>query len=487
MNLLKTIKTNLSPYKRELIFGPILKLIEAMIEVSLPILIATTIDQLTSITTKHLFIRGLLFLFLIIVGLFCAMIAQLYAAKASQGFGTNLRNHLFKHILSLSNSQIEQFGSSSFVNRITTDVTNLEVGVAMLIRLVIRVPFICIGSFIMVWILNKQLAITLLASVILLSICIYLIMQCASRLHRKANQKLDVLALSIKENLMNIRLIRSFVSQVKETKKFQKKNQEFFSFSRAANLISGLLNPMSIFILDIAILFILYLSNFRIANDTLSQGSLIAIINYISQILLAVIVLSNLVAIYAKCFASIRRIQEVFAMKSKIIGGNLTEFSSSPAAIELKNVCFSYNASIPFLSHINLTIKKGEIIGIVGLTGSGKTTFLNLLNRSIDITSGILTLFGKEIQEYHLDFLRTQVRFIEQKPKFLTSSIQENVSLSSSISEKELHNALLQSESLEFVNSLKNKEKTLLENNASNLSGGQKQRISLARAFVRNS
>lgn len=301
----------LSKYKKDFIIGPIFKLIEAIIEVFLPFIIAQIINNLSNTNTNTIIKYTGIMLVLIIIGLACAVIAQYIAAKTSQGFGTELRNKLFSHVLKLSNKQIEKYGTSAIVNRITNDILNLEVAVAMFIRLVIRVPFIFIGSLIMVYVLDSTISKILFVSTVILAVCIYVIIKKASKYQQKANTKLDKIALKVKENLLNIRLVKSFGTEKLEEQKFQKSNNENYKLSQKANIFSNLLNPVSVVILDFTIALVLYIGGIKISNNYMPQGNLIAIINYISQMILAVIVLSNLITIYTKSFVSYKRIKEI--------------------------------------------------------------------------------------------------------------------------------------------------------------------------------
>ena len=301
----------LSKYKKDFIIGPIFKLIEAIIEVFLPFIIAQIINNLSNINTSTIIKYTGIMLVLIIIGLACAEIAQYIAAKTSQGFGTELRNKLFSHVLKLSNKQIEKYGTSAIVNRITNDILNLEVAVAMFIRLVIRVPFIFIGSLIMVYVLDSTISKILFVSTVILAVCIYVIIKKASKYQQKANTKLDEIALKVKENLLNIRLVKSFGTEKLEEQKFQKSNNENYKLSQKANIFSNLLNPVSVVILDFTIALVIYIGGIKISNNYMPQGNLIAIINYISQMILAVIVLSNLITIYTKSFVSYKRIKEI--------------------------------------------------------------------------------------------------------------------------------------------------------------------------------
>ena len=331
----------LSKYKKDLIIGPIFKLIEAIIEVFLPFIIAQIINNLSNTNTNTIIKYTGIMLVLIIIGLACAVIAQYIAAKTSQGFGTELRNKLFSHVLKLSNKQIEKYGTSAIVNRITNDILNLEVAVAMFIRLVIRVPFIFIGSLIMVYVLDSTISKILFVSTVILAVCIYVIIKKASKYQQKANTKLDEIALKVKENLLNIRLVKSFCTERLEEQKFQKSNNENYKLSQKANIFSNLLNPVSVVILDFTIALVLYIGGIKISNNYMPQGNLIAIINYISQMILAVIVLSNLITIYTKSFVSYKRIKEILQeTPEKDDEEKNIKIKNTDIAIEFKNVNF---------------------------------------------------------------------------------------------------------------------------------------------------
>ena len=475
----------LSSYKKELFFGPILKLIEAIIEVGFPYIIANIINNLENTNTSLIIKYTIIMIIMVIVGLVCAISAQYIAAKTSQGIGTNLRNETFSHVLKLSNRQIEKIGSSVIVNRITNDILNLELAVAMFIRLVIRVPFIFIGSLIMVGILNDKIAKILLISTILLGISIYFIIKKASKFQKLANEKLDKISLKVKENLVNVRAVRSFCSQNKEKQKFEDTNNHKYKLDKKANIFSNLLNPISMLILDITIVVILYSGVIQINIGNLSNGSLIAIINYISQMILAVIVLSNLITIYTKSFVSLKRVKQILLLKPDMTNTeSLEKFKNNDISVEFKNVYFEYEKDKPFLKNINLQIFSNEKIGIIGLTGSGKSTLLQLINRNYDVTKGKINIFNKDIKSYKLEQLKNNIKLIEQKPSFFTNTIKENVKMGKNISKQEVIEALKKSESYEFIEKMKDGIYTNLENNANNLSGGQKQRISISRAFV---
>ena len=480
---MKTLLKYLRKYKINLIVGPILKLLEAIIEVLLPIIIAFFIDNYNIFSTTELIYYSVGLIILVLLGLIFACSAQYIAAITSQGYSKTLREKLFAHIQKVPSNKLNSIGSSAIVNRIINDVTNLETGIAMFIRLVIRVPFIFIGSIIMISLINIQIAINVLVASIILFLVILLIAKSASKIYQKANLQLDKLTLRIKENLTNIKLIRSFVTQNTEKTKFDKVNNLTYIYSKLATILSFLLNPVSIFILNFTTLIVLNISNVEFGFGNLSKGEIIAIINYISEMLLAVVVLSNLVAIYTKAFASLKRIIELFDLKENKQTGNLKEFKPSNFVFDISNVNFSY-FSTANLKDISLQVKPGESIGIIGLTGSGKSTFLRLLNNSLNISSGSLKLYGEDINKYDPSFLKSNITYIGQKPDFITATIFENISLGRDTSKEEIQKSLELSNASEFVNQKENSLNFVLQNNASNLSGGQKQRINIARGFI---
>lgn len=476
---MKEIFIVLKTYKKGLIIGPIFKLIEAIIEVCLPLMMARIIDS--NFNTNTLAITGGIMLVLVIAGVIFAILAQYIAAKTSQGFGTDIRNKVFAHVEKLSKNQITKFGSSNITNRIIYDTTNLEQAVAMFIRLVIRVPFICIMSFVMTFIINKQISGILFVAIIVFAILIYIIVNKSSKYLKSAQKELDNIVSKVKETITNIRLVRSFVTQKKEIGKFENINKKRDETLLKSNVVSAFLNPATTFVLNITIVLILYLSNINIATGKISGGELIAIINYITQILAAIIVLSNLIIIYTRSYTSAIRIAEVLNEKEEKHNGNITEFGKSKIAIEFKNVDYSYTDK-EYIKDMNFKIEEGQTIGIVGGTGSGKTTILQLINNTYNAKNGEVLLYGKNIQEYNYNFIKSNIDFISQDIMLLNDTIENNVLLGRE--KDKLMYALKEADALEFVEKLDLREKYLIREGGVNLSGGQKQRIAIARAYI---
>ena len=480
---MKKLFRYLKKYKKNLILGPLFKLFEAIIEIALPMMMAYLIDHDTDFSTRTFTYYLVFLLVLVIIGFSFAVIAQYIAAKTSQGYSKDLRKSLFYHIQSLPAYKLKTLGTSAIVNRIINDVTNLETGVAMFIRLVIRIPFIFIGAITMIFVINTNLALIVLLSSILLFLLIFIIAKIASNLYGKANAYLDKITLKIKENLTNLKLIRSFVTQDKEYHKFEKLNMANNRFNKFANICSNVLNPISIFVLNITILFILNRSDSLFYSEMITKGEMIAIINYITEMLLAVVVLSNLVTIYTKCFSSSSRIIEILNLKPDIQNGTISTLKDAPIVIKMDHVSFSYTTN-PFLENISLEIQKGEIVGFIGLTASGKSTIFNLLNRTFDVNSGNISIFGKNIKDYEHTFLKDSIYLINEHPYFLTDTIFENIALGRTKNKEDIQNALMLAEANDFVSQYTDYLDYRLTNNASNLSGGQRQRLHIARAFI---
>lgn len=480
---MKELVSHLKNYRKELILGPLFKLMEAIIEVFLPLFMAYLIDNPTS----NLLFSGILMVGLILLGTLCAIFAQYLAAKTSQNYGNTIRDILFQKLLNLSSKDMQNLNSTSLVNRLTDDVTWLETGIAMFIRLVIRVPFLCISAFVMTFFLSRTIGFLLLFVTVLLGISISLVFRFSSPIHQKSNRFLDKLTSHVRENLTNVRIVRSLLSQKREQEKGEYWNKETYRSIQKAYRLSGLLTPISTILLNTTILIVLRICEVPIETGNLSEGSLIAIINYISQMLLAILVFSNLVTIYTKSYSSAKRIEEILETPSRKDTGTLQEITPSPIAIRFQNASFSYTNSKPFLENLDFEIKQGEIIGILGLTGSGKTTLFHLIHGDISCTNGEIYLFDKKLSEYTSSMLKEAICFLAQKPSFLSNTIFHNISISLTPLKEEVISALQNAEAWDFVKLFPEKTDHLLENEANNLSGGQKQRIALSRAFVRHS
>lgn len=489
--LFKLIKF-LKPYKKECILGPMFKLLEAILELLLPTLMAFIINKgIRTHNTSYVFHLGAVMVILSILGFFSSMTCQYFAAKASQGFGTNLRNTIFEHISSFSYVEIDKFGTSSLVNRITNDINQLQLAVAMFIRLVVRAPFICIGSIIMAMLLDFKLSLILIAFTPVFAIILYFVLNKTSPLYSAYQRKLDKLGLVLEENLSGVRVIRSFAKTRTEQARFNSSNDDLTATAVHVGKISALLNPLTSLIMNMAIITILLVGGLRINSGSLSQGSIIAFINYVTQILLALIVVSNLVIIFTKAFASAKRVNEILETSSSITDSTNTidNKSNISPAIRFENVSFGYSdTGDTVLENISLSINHGQTIGIIGSTGSGKSTFVNLMARFYDATRGEIFVNGINIKAYPLKNLRNIISVVPQKALLFTGTIAENIRWGKKdATMEEIKRACNIAQADEFISTLPKGYNTEVVRGGLNFSGGQKQRLTIARAVVSKS
>lgn len=490
------LKSYLRPYLKESILGPFFKLLEAILELLLPTIVALIINHgIGEKDTDYVLKMGSLMLIMTVLGFGCAMICQYYAARASQGFGTSLRDTLFKHIFTFSHKEMDRFGTSSLVNRITNDVNQLQVAVAMLIRLVIRAPFICIGAIIMSMILDFRLALIVLASTPIFGIVLYLVITKSSPLYRSYQKKLDQIALVLSENLSGVRVIRAFAKRRAERQRFHAASDDVTQTALRVGRIASLLSPATSFVVNGTIIIILWVSGFHIETGSLSQGEVIAFINYVTQILLALIVVSNLVILFTKASSSAARINEVLAVQGTIVDGESDtkskEQDATPAItpkIEFKQVSFGYNSTGDLaLQDVSVAIYSGQTVGIIGGTGMGKSTFVNLIPRFYDVSQGEVLVDGVNVKDYPLIELRNKMGIVPQKALLFYGTIAENIRWGKdTATDEQIKLAAQIAQADEFISKLPDGYETMVERGGKNLSGGQKQRLTIARAVVAN-
>ncbi|WP_422657760.1 ABC transporter ATP-binding protein [Paenibacillus sp. EC2-1] len=480
----------LKPYRKEVIIGPFFKLLEAILELLLPTIVALIINNgVGNHDSTYVYRMGGLMLMMSLLGFACSMVCQYYAARASQGFGTTLRNKLFKHITSLSYTELDTFGTPTLINRLTNDVNQLQLAVAMLIRLVIRAPFICIGAIMMSMILDFRLSLILLAATPIVGIILYFIITRSAPLYRQYQQKLDRLALVLSENLSGIRVIRAFAKRRKEKERFDEASDDLTSTAIRVSRISALLGPMTTLVVNAAIIAILWVGGIHIEAGNLSQGEIIAFINYITQILLALIVVSNLVIIFTKASSSANRVSEVLAVQASVSEeGNAEPLSVKHhvPAISFDHVSFAYNSTGDMaLEEISVDIHPGETVGLIGSTGSGKSTFVNLIPRFYDAVQGEVKVDGLNVKDYKLQQLRKKIGIVPQKAVLFTGTVAENIRWGKEdATDEEIMQAASIAQAEEFISKLPEGFETNISRGGLNLSGGQKQRLTIARAVV---
>ena len=480
----------LKGYRVKTILGPLFKLVEAILELLVPVVVAKIIDEAIpagragdySLLTKY----GVYMLALAAVGLLFALVAQYFASRASMGFGTNLRKGLYEHINTLSQADVDKFGAPSLMTRLVGDTTQCQQGVAMFIRLVTRAPFVVIGSIIMAITIAPKLSLIFIGASLLIAIILYFIMSHSFRAYGVARGLLDDVSLSVRENLNGVRVIRAFSRGDREKAEFNRKNDKMTAISIAIGNVSNLTNPASYAIINIAVVLVLWLGGKQVYYGNLSQGSIIALVNYLTQIMIALAVLANLVVTFSRASASAKRINEVFATPSSRLGGDGAAPDYSAPAIEVKNLAFTYAGnSKSTLSGINFTIEKGQTLGIVGGTGSGKSTLVQLIAGLYDVTDGEINLFGHPVSQYTAAEKNALIGFAMQKSVLFSGTIKSNLLWRKpTASDDELIAAIKTAQAYEFVSKKPGGLDEPVVEGGNNFSGGQKQRLNVARALV---
>lgn len=481
-------------YKRELTLGPLFKLIEAILELFIPIIMIKIIDiGIPNNDINYILKIGLTLILLGLVGLSFALVCQYYASIASQGIGTKIRTALFEHINKLSHSEIDNIGTSTLITRLTNDITLIQNGIAMLIRLGTRSPFVIIGSTVMAFAINFQLALVFLIAMPIISILLYFIMKKSIILYKEIQKKLDNISLITRENIEGVRVIKAFSKEESEIERFKNRNNDYSEETIKALKVSSLLNPLTSVVMNFAIVFILYFGARKVNLGSSTQGEIIALINYIIQISLALIVFSQLVITLTKGYTSLIRVSEVLEIQPSIIEKNnelsITSIDSKKPLIEFRNVYFSYNDSKEYsLKNISFKINKNEVIGIIGGTASGKSTIINLLSRFYDVTKGEVLIKGINIKYYSFKKLRNLISIVPQKSVLFSGTLRSNLELGNrNLTDEDIKRVLDISMASDFVNKLENKYDAEVLKGGKNFSGGQKQRLSIARALAKNS
>ena len=472
----------IKPYKKQAITGFIFKMIEAFFELVVPIVVAHIIDYgIANSNTNYIMKMGLVLFLLTIIGYGCALICQYYASLTSQSVGTDLRNDLYKAINKFDYDNIDEIGTPSLITRLTNDTVQLQLAVAMSIRLISRSPFIIIGSIFMAFTIDARMAIIFLIATPILGLVIYIIMSFSNPIYTRIQKKLDEISLHTRENLSGVRVIRAFSRQEEEKEKFSKLTNEQKEMQIRVGKISALLNPASNIIINIAIIFILYLGGLRVFEGTLSQGNVVALINYMNQILLAMFAFANVIVILNKASASYKRVKEILEVEPTIVENDHETQEKEGPIISFKNVSLSYRGD-QALSHIYFNIYEGETVGVIGGTGSGKTSLVNLIPRFYDIDSGELLIKGVPIQQYSLKKLRDMMGIVPQKAVLFSGTIRDNIRWGNrDASDEEIKQALRLAQASSFEDDL---DKYIVQQ-GNNLSGGQKQRLTIARALVK--
>ncbi len=486
--MFRLAKRYLTAFKKEVMIGQTAKFIEAVFEVLVPLIMANIIDKgINGGEGKpYIYKMGGLLVLLGILGLGFALICQYLASKASQGVGTVMRNDMFRHINSLSHAELDRIGTPSLITRLTNDINQVQTAVAMYIRLVVRAPFIVIGSAIMAISVDRKLSLVFLVVIPLVVLILYLVMSRSIKYYKVIQKKLDRISLVTREGLSGVRVIRAFSRQDTEQHRFDEANDEYLRISLNVGKLSALLNPLTYAVLNLAIAAIVWFGGFRVQIGGLTQGEVIAFVNYMTQISLALVVVANLVVLFTKAAASASRINEILDIEPSVKNGEYSGKGEGSTAVKFDNVSFSYNKNGEnALENISFTAEKGETIGIIGGTGSGKSTLVNLIPRFYDCTEGTIEIDGVKIADYDTKSLRGRIGTVPQKAVLFSGTIAENMRWGKSdATEEEIRSALDIAQASEFVNKLENGLETHISQGGKNLSGGQKQRMTIARALV---
>lgn len=482
---MKKLLIFLKKYKKESVMAPLFKMLEAIFELIVPLVVASIIDNgIKTGNSKFVVSRALILVLLAVIGMTAAITAQYFAAKAATGFATGVRKALYEKIQSFSFTELDNVGISTLITRMTNDVNQSQSAVNMALRLLLRSPFIVAGAFVMAMTIDIKASMIFLAVIALLSIVIVSIMKWTVPMYRNVQNTLDGVTLSTRENLAGARVIRAFTEEEQEYNIFSKKNNLLAHFQRQVGRISALMNPVTYVIINLGIVGLIYFGGVRVNNGTLTQGNLVALYNYMSQILVELIKFANLIVTITKGFASGDRVAQILDMDCTLQKNGNAEIIDNHT-VSFDNVSLTYsNAGDESLTDISFCADKGQVIGIIGSTGSGKSSLVSLIPHYYDCTKGTVTVMGRDVKSYDKEDLRQHIGFVMQKAILFSGTVRDNIKWGKKdATDDEINEAL---KVAQIYDSIYEKDglDTIIEHNGGNLSGGQKQRLSIARAIV---
>lgn len=490
---MKHLLIYLRDYKKETVLAPLFKLLEALFELFVPLVMASIIDKgIAHNDTGHIVKLGVVLVVLGIVGLISSLTAQYFSAKAAVGFATKLKHSLFEHIQGLSFSEIDKLGTSTLITRMTSDINQLQNGVNMVLRLFLRSPFIVFGAMVMAFTVDLKAALIFVVIIPLLSVVVFTIMGITIPMFKKVQQGLDNVLLKTRENLTGARVIRAFCKEDEEIKSFNISNEALTNISKKTSKISALMNPITYIIINCGIAALLYTGAIRVDSGALTQGQVVALINYMSQILVELIKLANLIILVTKAIASGNRVWAIFEQKNSLseveyttVDENYDKYKDSVVVFD--NVCLKYGTSKEeALSNISFEVKRGETVGIIGGTGSGKSSLVNMIPRFYDATDGGIYVDGINVKNYRKEELRRKIGIVLQKAVLFKGTIKENIMWGNKEATiEDINDAIKIAQAVDVVEKKEKKLDEMVEQGGSNLSGGQKQRLTIARAMVR--
>ena len=487
-NSMSKLLKYLKKYKIESILAPFFKLIEVAFELTVPLIVSTIIDVGIENGDKVYIIKRCLLLGLFgILGLCSTLVAQYFSAKASVGFASDIRHALFQHIGKLSYSQLDSLGAPTLITRLTGDINQVQTGTNLTLRLVLRSPFVVFGAVIMAFTVDVKSSLVFVVAVPALAAVVFAIMLVCIPMYRKVQQKLDGLLSKTRENLLGTRVVRAFCKEEEEIADFDAKNSALTEMQTAVGRISAFMNPATFVLINLAIIALIYVGAIRVDSGAISRGAVVALYNYMSQILVELIKLANLIISVTKAIACGNRIQSVLDIEPGTVPGTVTDGNeNSEYSVEFDKACLSYNGSEESLHNIDLKIKRGSSIGVIGSTGSGKTSLVNLIPRFYDVTGGCVLVDGVDVRDYDTKALRSKIGVVSQKKALFAGTVRDNIRFGKQdATDEEIWQALETAQAKQMIEDKSGQLDFVLEQEGKNLSGGQRQRMTIARALVR--
>lgn len=478
----------LKKYRKESILAPFFKLIEVAFELTVPLIVSNIIDVGIENGDKGYIIKRCLLLGLLgILGLCSTLVAQYFSAKASVGFATDIRHALFSHIGKLSYSQLDSIGAPTLITRLTGDINQVQTGTNLTLRLVLRSPFVVFGAVIMAFTVDAKSSLVFVAAVPALAAVVFAIMLVCIPMYRKVQQKLDGLLSKTRENLLGTRVVRAFCKEDEEIEDFDAKNKALTEMQTAVGRISAFMNPATFVLINLAIIALIYVGALRVDSGAISRGAVVALYNYMSQILVELIKLANLIISVTKAIACGNRIQSVLDIEPATVPGTVTEGDKEcEYSVEFDGACLSYNGSEESLHNIDLKIPRGSTVGVIGSTGSGKSSLVNLIPRFYDVTGGCVLVDGVDVRDYDTKALRSKIGVVSQKKALFSGSVRDNIRFGKQdATDEEIWQALETAQAKQMIEEKSGQLDFVLEQEGKNLSGGQRQRMTIARALVR--
>lgn len=478
----------LKKYRKESILAPFFKLIEVAFELTVPLIVSNIIDVGIENGDKGYIVKRCLLLGLLgILGLCSTLVAQYFSAKASVGFATDIRHALFSHIGKLSYSQLDSLGAPTLITRLTGDINQVQTGTNLTLRLVLRSPFVLFGAVIMAFTVDAKSSLVFVVAVPALAAVVFAIMLVCIPMYRKVQQKLDGLLSKTRENLLGTRVVRAFCKEDEEIEDFDAKNKSLAEMQTAVGRISAFMNPATFVLINLAIIALIYIGALRVDSGAISRGAVVALYNYMSQILVELIKLANLIISVTKAIACGNRIQSVLDIEPATVPGTVTEGDKKcEYSVEFDGACLSYNGSEESLHNIDLKIPRGSTVGVIGSTGSGKSSLVNLIPRFYDVTGGCVLVDGVDVRDYDTKALRSKIGVVSQKKALFSGSVRDNIRFGKQdATDEEIWQALETAQAKQMIEEKSGQLDFVLEQEGKNLSGGQRQRMTIARALVR--